>query len=134
MTDILYRWWLSTSVPFMSLYEQSRIYTVDLPSLDHARIWTTEALADMKRFGPINSERKIILWTATAFIISKWPKDKAATDAAEVRDLLYKRTRTAEGLSVVTKFLILVMIILFITSAIRDGPKKQDHRMKPWYK
>ena len=119
-------------MPFMSLYEQSRIYTVKLESVGEAREWTTTALAEMKGVCPLPSERRVVLWTATAFIISKWPNDVAAKGAAEIRDLLYRRTRTAEGLSVVTKVFVIVLLILLVTGAIRNGPERRDHTLKPW--
>jgi len=131
MADIIRWWWLSTAVPFMSLDDQSRIYTVEMAGIDDARVWVKQALDDVKAARSFQSMQKINLWTGTAFIIAKWPKDGAAIMAMEVRTILFKKTKLSEGISALTKILGVFMFVMLIYSAIKHGGTRQDHRLKP---
>lgn len=131
MSDIIRWWWLSTVVPFMSLEDQSKIYTVEMAGIDDARAWVKKSLDDVKTARSFSSMQKINLWTGTAFIIAKWPKDGAAIMAMEVRTILFKKTKLSEGISALTKILGVFMFVMLIYSAIKHGGTRQDHRLKP---
>lgn len=125
-------WVAATVVPFLSLEEQVRACETNVQSLEDAQAYCSTMLCQLNdRDEVINNKVVLYMWTTTALVIRRWPTSKVAKDAQGVRAMLTKRTRLRTLQSLFVMFICIGLACTLLYQAIKYGPVRQDHRLKP---
>lgn len=131
LTERARLWLASTVVAFLSLEEQARACETSIKSLEDAQAYCSSMLCQLNDREPLTDRVLIYMWTTTAVAIKRWPDSLVAKDARGVRGMLVKRTRLRTLQNLAAMFLLLALVVTLLYQAVKHGPVRQDHRLKP---